>query len=310
MEIEDHCNKEKEAISNEIKELNLTLRRLVTSALWNYYNTHGGPACLQRAKEILRDVKEVVLNRKDIRVGINFSDLYGETTPALKKSCSPEVEPESALRLYLLPYIFALDYVVGRQVLDVGCGYGYGVDAFSEKAKFVVGADYDLDALKYATVRYKRRNVAFVRLDGNKGFPFASASFDTVFSSNCIEQVKHYENLLSEMRRVLKKEGQLILKTRNARFASKEQNPYHHKVFYPDEIRELLQSRFSQVEVCGYNVLNSFGVKKERECSGEGKIKFGERVPFGYRLVVNAFMQGEVNKRPEDSRFMMCLAKK
>jgi len=59
-------------------------------------------------------------------------------------------------------YEETLPYVADKIVLDVGCGTGYGVKICSEHAKFVVGLDYNLSAIKYCNEKFVAGNNSFL----------------------------------------------------------------------------------------------------------------------------------------------------
>ena len=66
-----------------------------------------------------------------------------------------ETEP-GIVALHLKRYEFAQPYCAGREVLDAGCGVGYGTAFLAETARRVVGVDRSGDAIDYARTRYAR----------------------------------------------------------------------------------------------------------------------------------------------------------
>jgi len=62
-----------------------------------------------------------------------------------------ETEP-GIVALHLKRYEFARPFCVGKDVLDAGCGVGYGTAYLAETARRVVGVDVDADAIEYARV--------------------------------------------------------------------------------------------------------------------------------------------------------------
>lgn len=87
------------------------------------------------------------------------------------------------------------------RLLDVGCGSKpyqalFEVDAY-------VGLDIDSEASR-------KHGIADHHYDGNT-FPFADASFDTVLCSQVLEHVFNPDEFLSEILRVLKPGGKLLL---------------------------------------------------------------------------------------------------
>lgn len=94
--------------------------------------------------------------------------------------------------------------------LDVGCASGY---MLSEIAKAFPGPEYtgvDIydKAIEHAKKTYP--NLRFKVASAEK-LPFESGSFDLILFYETIEHVEHPEICLKELRRVLKKNGTLIL---------------------------------------------------------------------------------------------------
>ena len=90
------------------------------------------------------------------------------------------------------------------KILDVGCGTGYIQSRLNKDA---VGLDLTHELLK-------RNNGKSVCANAEK-LPFKSKTFDLVFSINLIEHVKNHYKLIMECKRVLKKNGILIIVTPN-----------------------------------------------------------------------------------------------
>lgn len=99
-----------------------------------------------------------------------------------------------------------------ERVLDLGCGDGL-VSEYLQKSlnKEVVAADISNLALK----RAKNRGLKTVIIDEEKKLPFKDNSFDCVFWGDNVEHLFNPEFTLSEIRRVLKKNGKLILSCPN-----------------------------------------------------------------------------------------------
>ncbi len=90
------------------------------------------------------------------------------------------------------------------RVLDAGCGSSLIVQSLNN----VIGMDYD-----YAKLRFLRR-YEFPLVNGSAfALPFKDESFDCVISSQVIEHIPFNESIFSEMCRVLRTGGRLILGT-------------------------------------------------------------------------------------------------
>ena len=90
------------------------------------------------------------------------------------------------------------------RVLDAGCGSSLIVQSLNN----AIGMDY-----KYAKLRFLRRYKIPLVNASAFALPFKEGSFDCVISSQVIEHIAFDESLFSEMRRVLRTGGTLILGT-------------------------------------------------------------------------------------------------
>ena len=103
------------------------------------------------------------------------------------------------------------------KVLDVGCGFGNNLLAFSKFNAGLYGTEVTKDICELTSKILKDKNIdSTIKLGFNKKIPFKNNFFDLLLSINVI----HYENneadinkALIEYRRVLKKGGSLILIT-------------------------------------------------------------------------------------------------
>jgi len=90
------------------------------------------------------------------------------------------------------------------RVLDAGCGSSLIVQSLNN----TIGMDYN-----YAKLRFLRRYEIPLVNGSAFALPFKDGSFDCVVSSQVIEHVRFDESLFSEMCRVLRTDGRLILGT-------------------------------------------------------------------------------------------------
>lgn len=149
---------------------------------------------------------------------------------------------------HLSRYLFAAQFVKGKSVLDVACGVGYGTFLLAkEGAKEVVGMDISSEAIDYAQKKYRKENVAFFRADAEK-MPFKKEQFDVVVSFETIEHLKNQLAFMQEIKRVLKREGLLIISTPNTLVYPKG-SIFHLKEFTLLGFRKLLLKYFGQVNL-------------------------------------------------------------
>lgn len=214
-------------------------------------------------------------------------------TEEIEEHINPATVSTTRLALHLAPYQYALPYVMGKEVLEVGCNWGYGSHLLAQKARRVVGFDVDRECVGYGSRRFARNNLYLMVHDANERFPFPEESFDVVFSSEVIEHIANYRNCLSEMYRVLRHDGLLILKTPNWAYAPRWHalNPYHLKVFLPEELQTLLDEYFQEVEVQGFNEIYEYSIKRIEIPFDSFAIPFEHKIPCPYRIELEAWVQ-------------------
>lgn len=98
-------------------------------------------------------------------------------------------------------------------ILDFGCGNGQLIlemMKLNPRARFI-GLDVSDIALQAAKKRIS--NVELLPIQDGGSFPVESGRVDFVFTSEVIEHVYDTENAISELSRILRKGGQLLLTT-------------------------------------------------------------------------------------------------
>jgi 2-polyprenyl-6-hydroxyphenyl methylase/3-demethylubiquinone-9 3-methyltransferase len=97
------------------------------------------------------------------------------------------------------------------RVLDVGCGDGRLTAAVAQAGFVVVGVDVAEEPLRRARELHAGIDVRLVPVD--RDWALADASFDVVWAGETIEHVTDTAGWLSELRRVLRSGGRLLLST-------------------------------------------------------------------------------------------------
>lgn len=153
-------------------------------------------------------------------------------------------------------YVRAQKLVIGKIVLDLGCNSGYGTNLLSQTCGRVTGVDVSPEAISTAKSKYQSNNMSFQLIDGIT-LPFESDSFDVITSFQVLEHIENYDNYFSEICRVLKPDGVLLLTTPNADIrvmpGSKPWNRFHVHVheFRGHELSQFLKKYFPLVTVLG-----------------------------------------------------------
>ena len=169
----------------------------------------------------------------------------------------PDETAPGILALHLKRYEFARPHCVDAEVLDAGCGVGYGSAYLAEVASRVVGVDVSEEAIAYARKRYRRPNLEFVV--GNLLAPeFGDASFDAVCSFETIEHVENVERYLGHIARVLRPDGIFVVSTPRVDATTQApENPFHRVELSQGDFKAALQSCFEEVELYGQRRLQT-----------------------------------------------------
>lgn len=160
---------------------------------------------------------------------------------------------------HLHRYAFCQAYAKGRKVLDIACGEGYGSALLAQVAAEVVGVDIAPEAVAHAHERYQGRfaNLTF-RTGSATNIPYPDDCFDLVVSFETIEHLAEQEKMLSEIRRVLRPDGVLIISTPDRPIYHRtygEDNPFHVKELDKASFEQLLKAYFPYVELYGQRFL-------------------------------------------------------
>lgn len=154
---------------------------------------------------------------------------------------------------HLHRYALAVSFARDRSVLDIACGEGYGAAMLAQVAKSAVGVDIDPVTIKHARQSYYYQNLKF--LQGScAAIPLPDKSIEVVTSFETLEHHDQHEEMMLEIRRVLKPDGVLIISSPN-RFTYSDEanfvNEYHVKELYYDELLELLGRHFQHIRCYG-----------------------------------------------------------
>jgi SAM-dependent methyltransferase len=144
-------------------------------------------------------------------------------------------------------YFFAVPFVEDKRVLDIACGTGYGIAVLRSKAACVTGVDIDHETANSA--KDECGDNAAVLLGSGLILPLADEAFDVITSFETLEHIHDRGQFLSELKRVLRMGGTLVLSTPNAAYTlpvnGKPLNPFHVHEYGTDELRGELESQFT-----------------------------------------------------------------
>jgi 2-polyprenyl-3-methyl-5-hydroxy-6-metoxy-1,4-benzoquinol methylase len=103
------------------------------------------------------------------------------------------------------------DVSAGERVLDVGCAEGTFTAMLAAGGASVLGIDVAEEPLRRAHAHHPELDLRLV--DGEGSWELEDASFDVVWAGEVIEHVADTARWLSQVRRVLRPEGRLLLTT-------------------------------------------------------------------------------------------------
>jgi len=176
----------------------------------------------------------------------------------------PELKGSIQLE-HLHRYALACEYVQDKVVLDIACGEGYGSAMLAESAKRVWGVDIAEDIITYAKTKYKKVNLQF-KIGSCAEIPLKDSSVDMVVSFETIEHHSQHEAMMSEVKRVLKPGGAIIISSPDKHTYSdlrSYDNQYHVKELYYDEFKNLLKVNFNNVVIYGQRIVYGSGIFPE-----------------------------------------------
>jgi glycosyltransferase involved in cell wall biosynthesis/SAM-dependent methyltransferase len=119
-------------------------------------------------------------------------------------------------------------------------------------------------------------------------FPFESAAFDAVVSFETIEHHDRHQEMIAEVKRVLKADGLLIISSPNKQHYSVEtgyRNPFHVKELFREELLTLLRQHFAHISVYGQRVVHGSLIVPDGSGSFESTLQDDNRLEHGSGLL-------------------------
>ena len=165
-------------------------------------------------------------------------------------------------------------------MLDVASGEGYGSALLAQTARSVSAVEIDSRTVEHAAANYQSENLRFL-LGSAQAIPIDSQSVDAVVSFETIEHFYEQEKFLSEIRRVLRPDGLLIISSPNRDTYSAPgapPNPHHVRELTRNEFKQALSHRFRHVKILGQRpIVGSVVIRDEVDAEGGSFLTFDRR---------------------------------
>lgn len=136
-------------------------------------------------------------------------------------------------------YLWASNYLPGKDVLEIACGAGQGLHYFSSIANRVAAGDIS-DKLVEIAKKNAASSVEISQMNA-ESLPFPNQSFDVIVFFEAIYYLQNPEKFVQECRRVLKPNGQLLIATANKDLYDFNPSPFSHRYFGVIELTQLLK---------------------------------------------------------------------
>jgi len=159
---------------------------------------------------------------------------------------------------HLHRYALASKFIKDKIVLDIASGEGYGSNLLSKNASFVFGVDIDKTSIEYARLKYKSENIEFL-VGNTSAIPLENNSVDIVISFETVEHHNEHDEMMAEIKRVLRPSGMLIISTPDKLTYSDKRdynNIFHIKELYKEEFRNLISKYFHNHQLLSQSYLN------------------------------------------------------
>lgn len=145
---------------------------------------------------------------------------------------------------HLARYRFSISLIKSsHNVVDIGCGDGYGIFYLSKYCTKAVGIDVDSRTIQIAKNKYQAANLSYQSVDKDQWQ--LSDKFDLVTCFEVFEHVPEPEVILRKIQQILRPGGILIISTPNIEvFGENLEISFHEKEYSLDEFKELIEKHF------------------------------------------------------------------
>jgi SAM-dependent methyltransferase len=163
------------------------------------------------------------------------------------------VENETTVE-HLHRYGVAMAFIKNKKVLDIASGEGYGSNLMALNASEVIGVDIDFDTIEKAKEKYKDPKLTFIQGSADK-IPVKDSSVDVITSFETIEHHDKHDEMMNEIKRVLKPGGILLISSPE-KTADVSGNPFHVKELSRIEFTDLIAGHFKFAKLYSQKIVH------------------------------------------------------
>lgn len=178
--------------------------------------------------------------------------------------------PDLQTRLYSA---ISREWVSGRTVVDIGCSLGVGSNILSHNARHVWGIDVNEEAIKFATLAFRRPNAEFAVLDVENPPMRELAKFEVVVMSEVIEHLADVETGLATVKGFFGPDtvGFITAPNQNNDIVKENEakHGFHIQQWTAGEFYELMTKHFQSVVLYSAEKLNQWN--QEETIDGDSK---------------------------------------
>jgi len=202
-----------------------------------------------------------------------------------------------------------------KNILDMGCGTGYGVWYLASRGHEVMGYDPSEKAIRWAKKHFEHQNVLFTSSIWDLG------KFDAICSFEVIEHVgetgsKQRDNWVELVCSRLKEGGKFIVSTPNCAedaihtYLSRhgyqlKHNPYHHEMTN-EELMSLLSRYFNKVKLYGQGLAGVYDFDEYGKSMSRTDVVFKDFEIRDYELETCPIVVAVCKDPREDKRMKNC----
>ncbi len=149
---------------------------------------------------------------------------------------------------YISICIDLMDSFKGKKILDAGCGDGRFLGEMKNKgANQLYGIDYSERAVSFAKILVPE---AKIQTGDLFSLPYENNFFDMIFMIEVLEHIQLYkvDNVLKELKRVLKKDGEIIITVPSK---LKQVDKKHYQHFSKKSLEEIISPFFEIKDILG-----------------------------------------------------------